>query len=332
MSAELEAVDGLSRLRMQRTLAHPRIRVWEAITKPALLAGWFPAAVEMTPQEDSEITFDSGDGMVTHGVVRQVEPPDRLAFTWGEDLLAWELAEQGDLTVLIFTHTFADRAGAASFAAGWDACFDALDSTLAGQPVPESRDTTAAHEAYVKAFGLDEGAVEETAGGWRLRFERQLTQPAELVWRVLTASSAPIAGGPVPHDCAVKEFTPGMITSVHPPDVLEYQWLDPDRPAGQVHWELVAGTGQGARLILTQTGAADTADLRQTALAAWKARIEELAEELAGHVPALVGRGSEPEPDFAEEHRDMTVGQGERGGPEGSPEPESPRGYGGADL
>ncbi|WP_117210757.1 hypothetical protein [Allorhizocola rhizosphaerae] len=40
----------------------------------------------------------------------------------------------------------------------------------------------------------------------------------------------------------------------------------------------------------------------------------------------------EREPDFAEEHQDLTVGDGERGGPEHKPERESPKGYGGADL
>jgi hypothetical protein len=38
------------------------------------------------------------------------------------------------------------------------------------------------------------------------------------------------------------------------------------------------------------------------------------------------------EPDFATEHCDLTVGDRERGGPEGLPEPESPKGYGGADI
>ena len=47
-----------------------------------------------------------------------------------------------------------------------------------------------------------------------------------------------------------------------------------------------------------------------------------LAEEL----PA------DAEPDFAAEHRDLTVGDLERGGPEHAPEPESPNGYGGADF
>jgi hypothetical protein len=41
---------------------------------------------------------------------------------------------------------------------------------------------------------------------------------------------------------------------------------------------------------------------------------------------------ADAEPDFASEHRDLTVGDGERGGPEGIPESESPDGYGGADL
>lgn len=40
----------------------------------------------------------------------------------------------------------------------------------------------------------------------------------------------------------------------------------------------------------------------------------------------------ESEPDFAEEHQDLTVGDGERGGPEGVPENESPKGYGGMDY
>lgn len=36
--------------------------------------------------------------------------------------------------------------------------------------------------------------------------------------------------------------------------------------------------------------------------------------------------------DIAAEHDDLTVGDGERGGPEGTAEDESPRGYGGGDL
>jgi len=47
---------------------------------------------------------------------------------------------------------------------------------------------------------------------------------------------------------------------------------------------------------------------------------------------SLLAEVLDSEPDFASEHCDFTVGDRERGGPEGVPEPESPKGYGGADI
>ncbi|HZM84828.1 MAG TPA: hypothetical protein VFC19_54595 [Candidatus Limnocylindrales bacterium] len=41
---------------------------------------------------------------------------------------------------------------------------------------------------------------------------------------------------------------------------------------------------------------------------------------------------AEQDEDIAAEHDDLTVGEQERGGPEGTAEDESPQGYGGADL
>lgn len=331
--AELEWADGRSRLRMQRTFAHPRQQVWVAITEPDQLIKWFPAAVELLPERGSKISFDLGQGPQTHGVVQEVDAPHSIAYSWGDDLLRWELADQGEVTVLRFTHTFADRPGAASLASGWDVCLDALDNVLAGEPVAPRQDTTAEHEAYIKAFGLDEGTSEHTPRGWTVRFERQLTRPIATVWRELTASTTLIPGAPAPHDCTTGEFPPGMTTTVHSPDLIEYQWLDMDGPEGQVRWELTEGTGHGARLILTQTGTPATEHLMASALDAWKKRLNDLAKELSEQP----SRGQTPqteirEADFATEHNDLTVGDLTRGGPEGLVEPESPRGYGGADL
>jgi len=47
---------------------------------------------------------------------------------------------------------------------------------------------------------------------------------------------------------------------------------------------------------------------------------------------ALLAETLADEPDFASEHQDLTVGDRDRGGPEHAPEPESPKGYGGADF
>ena len=50
------------------------------------------------------------------------------------------------------------------------------------------------------------------------------------------------------------------------------------------------------------------------------------------HEPAEPVEPAEQEGDIAAEHDDLTVGEQERGGPEGTAEDESPQGYGGADL
>ena len=113
-------------------------------------------------------------------------------------------ADTGSL--LIFTHIFADRAGAASFAAGWQACLDAMDDVLAGRPVQdEGRDAMdAAHERYVADFGLADGWAEDTEDGWRVSFERQLVRPAETVWAALSGGAPPVPGARVPASLTVR--------------------------------------------------------------------------------------------------------------------------------
>ena len=45
----LETIDGRPALRFERTLAHSVERVWRAISDPAELERWFPAAADWTP-------------------------------------------------------------------------------------------------------------------------------------------------------------------------------------------------------------------------------------------------------------------------------------------
>src|SRR5690606_32756284 len=94
---------------------------------------------------------------------------------------------------------------AASFAAGWHLCLDALALLLDDKPIEVTQRHEDLHEAYVKTFRLDEGSVHETAEGWIVRFTRQLMQPIDQVWAALTELDAPTSGaaklvvdGPVP--------------------------------------------------------------------------------------------------------------------------------------
>ncbi|WP_431954546.1 SRPBCC family protein [Actinacidiphila sp. bgisy167] len=278
----LTTVDGRTALRMERRLAHPPPMVWRALTEPGRLTQWFPSDVEMEPRAGGKVRFPfrHGEGEATEGEVAEWNPPHVLAYTWDDDVLRWELEPESLGTVLVLTHTFADRPGAASFAAGWDACISRVDPVLAGGPVPARGDMKAAHERYVKEFGLDRGAAEELPVGWKVRFERQLTQPAATVWRTLLGGvSAPEVGGPVPRGFVAGEFAAGPVSELRPQEVLAYPWDLHGRHQGTVRWELTRGTGQGARLVLTQTGLPEVP--ASLALDVWRDRVESLAAKSA---------------------------------------------------
>jgi uncharacterized protein YndB with AHSA1/START domain len=250
MTESLQAEDGRSVLRMERWLKHPPEKVWRAMTEPDRLADWFPGAMVPELRQGGKVEFEFGED----GVVTDIDPPRLIAYTWGGDHLRWELVPDGDGTRLLLLHTFDDRAGAASFGAGWHTCIVALDLALDGRAGADPGvDDIALHERFVTQFGLDAGSVETGPDGWRVRHERQLTRPADGVWGVLT-HLAPA----------------GAYAREH---VLEHDAEE----GGSVRWELVVGTGHGARLVLTHTGAAGDP---QAALAADRSRIAQLLERL----------------------------------------------------
>ena len=96
-------------------------------------------------------------------LLRELDPPRRLAFLWGGDLLRFELEPDGDGTRLTLVHVLLDEGAdaAARTAAGWHVCLAALERTLAGRaaaapdgPSPEWRERYA---EYV-ALGFPAGA------------------------------------------------------------------------------------------------------------------------------------------------------------------------------
>ncbi|GAB3979534.1 SRPBCC family protein [Plantactinospora veratri] len=289
MNESLDTTHGRQVLRIERRLAHPAEKVWPTVTEPEHLREWFPAQVRLDPRPGGRMTFSFGSGPdappESVGRVEAYDPPRLFAFSWADDLFRIELHPDGPGCLLVFSHVFDDRAGAASFASGWRLCLDALEQVLDGRPVDQSaRPSGRLHESYVERFGLADGVADTDVDGWRVRFERQLTRPAEAVWAALTrtAPDRPATlGAPPPPGFTTDEFPAGPVTALAAPTLLEYSWEAAGVPAGRVRWELAQGTGHGARLVLEQTGPADAAGDRETALAAWRARIEPLARQLA---------------------------------------------------
>jgi len=227
MTQTLETHDGRSVLRMRRRLAHPPAKVWKALVEPERLAEWFPATVRPELRVGGAVEFGFGDP----GSVTELDDGRVIAYTWGTDHLHWEVRPDGDGSLLLLTHTFDDRPGAASFAAGWHTCVAAMARSF-GETAADD-DHRALHEQYVRELGLDVPDVRETPDGWRVHLERQLTRPAPEVWPDL-AAAWPGAG-------------PVLVAD-------EPKALEQEAGGGRVRWELGEGTGHGARLTVTWTG------------------------------------------------------------------------------
>ena len=64
----------------------------------------------------------------------RAEEPKLLEYTWGGNLLRWELEARASGTRLRLWHNI-DRGFISMGAAGWHICFDVLDRLLAGEPI-----------------------------------------------------------------------------------------------------------------------------------------------------------------------------------------------------
>ncbi|WP_170324100.1 SRPBCC family protein [Cryptosporangium phraense] len=180
-------------IRMERRFAHPRGRVWRALTSPDELTHWFPADVTFGDERALTFTFRDAEAPPSGGEVRACEPEHLFEFSWQGEILRWELAPDGPGCLLTFTHTFDDGPGAASFATGWTSCLDTLDATLSGTTAPAGW-SAQLHDRLLDDFGLRDGVTEALpGGGWRVRFVRQLTQPVDVV-RTILDGRPPAAG------------------------------------------------------------------------------------------------------------------------------------------
>jgi uncharacterized protein YndB with AHSA1/START domain len=149
----LETIDGRPALRFERKLAYSVERVWRAVSEPAELERWFPAAADWTPTAGER--FEAG-GMT--GEVTQVDAPNRLAWTFAGERYSFELTAHEDGCVLVFIHVFDDRTLAAQTAAGWETYFSRLEPHLAGGYLSEEEahePWEEIHERYAERFEVD---------------------------------------------------------------------------------------------------------------------------------------------------------------------------------
>lgn len=147
-----------------RHVRHSPERVWAALTEPAQLSEWAPYTASRDLGSLGEATLTMIDGDATEDILATVtlaERPTLLEYTWGTDVLRWELAAMAEGTRLTLLHTLKDRDWVPKVAAGWHLCLDVAEHLLDGQPIGPIRGSEATkfgwgrlNEAYAERLGI----------------------------------------------------------------------------------------------------------------------------------------------------------------------------------
>jgi uncharacterized protein YndB with AHSA1/START domain len=145
-------------------LRHPPERVWSALTDPAELDRWAPFTASRNLDGTGDATLTAIDGDTREDLAAEVlraEGPRLLEYTWGGDLLRWELAATPSGTRLTLRHTVKDRDLVPKVAAGWHICVVVAGRVLGGEPIGPIRGQAAIdhgwqelHDAYAAKLGI----------------------------------------------------------------------------------------------------------------------------------------------------------------------------------
>ena len=154
-----------------REIGHPPGEVWSAITDPDRLRDWAPYTTDRDLDRTGPATLIMVDGETREEfatTVEVAERPDVLQYSWGSDVLRWELAPiDGGRTRLTLRHTVGGPDWLPKVAAGWHLCLAVAERVLDGDPVGPivGQDAMAhgwqeLHDAYAARLGTTPAATE----------------------------------------------------------------------------------------------------------------------------------------------------------------------------
>jgi uncharacterized protein YndB with AHSA1/START domain len=162
VNGELENVGGGKwRLRFTRSLTHSPEAVWRAITELDELKAWFPDGIKGDFTVGSTLTFGSRQVGEFTGEVLSVDPPKSLEYTWGTDVLRFEIEPTDTGCVLTLLDTIDEVGKAARDGAGWHVCLDKLELFLDGdEPAwSDGEHWKELYASYVETFGPEAATI-----------------------------------------------------------------------------------------------------------------------------------------------------------------------------
>ena len=131
-------VDGRPTLVFVRTLRHPPERVWAALTVPDEIRQWAPFVPGRNLSDLGSVTLkmtDGNQGDELPGHVSHAVAPSLLEYTWGDDVVRWELEPEGNGTRLTLRHTVESTDLLSKVAAGWHLCLVVAERFMDGKPI-----------------------------------------------------------------------------------------------------------------------------------------------------------------------------------------------------
>jgi uncharacterized protein YndB with AHSA1/START domain len=159
----LERADDRSVLRYRRRLAHPREKVWRALTEDEHLAEWFPTTIEGERAAGAPLhfSFRESEGEPFDGEMQVFDPPSVMELRWADDVLRFELTPEGAECLLVLTVTFPEHGKAARDGAGWHVCLEQLAHVVDGTvPLWKPPDRwRVVHRGYVERLGPEASAI-----------------------------------------------------------------------------------------------------------------------------------------------------------------------------
>lgn len=143
----------LGTVRFERLLPGPIERVWDHLVDSELRGTWF-ASGPLEPNVGGSLTFTfhhsrlaprgekapeqhaGAEGYSFTARVTQFDPPRRLAWTWDESEVVFELAPKGDEVLLTLTHRrLPSLEEMRNVSSGWHVLLEVLAERLRGEPL-----------------------------------------------------------------------------------------------------------------------------------------------------------------------------------------------------
>ncbi len=119
-------------------LRHAPEKVWKALTDPAQLSEWAPfdsdVNLGVTGVTANLTTVGAPGNPAAQTTVIRADAPKLLEYNWGEHEMRWQL-EATDPGTQLTLWTKIPRPFIAMGAAGWQLCFDVLESNLDEKPI-----------------------------------------------------------------------------------------------------------------------------------------------------------------------------------------------------